>query len=201
MSDSLWPHGLKHARLPCPSLSPWICSKACPLSRWCYLAISSSATTFFFCPQSFPTESFPMSQFFASGGQSIRASASVFPMSIQGWFLLGVHMYTYANIHMYPCSLKLHIIFLELNIIGSIGPETQQSNNLHCLIYFLQYDPSIITLSHTNRRGKNIYITKKALMWRPPSSQASQYSALCHHHITDRCTYVLVWLTNLYAFF
>ena len=71
MSDSLWPHGLQHTRLPCPSLSPGICSNSCPLSRWCHTTILSSVTPFSPCPQSFPTSrSFPMSQLFASGGQS-----------------------------------------------------------------------------------------------------------------------------------
>ena len=77
MSDSLWPHGLQHARLPCPSPNPWVCSNSCPLSRWCHPTISSSVFPFFSCLQSFPpSEAFPMSQFFAWGGQSIGASAS-----------------------------------------------------------------------------------------------------------------------------
>ena len=91
MSDSLWPHELQYARIPCPSLSPGVSSNSCPLSQWCYLTISSSATPFSFCPQSFPASvSFPMRLLFASGGQSFRASASasVLPMTIQGWFPL-----------------------------------------------------------------------------------------------------------------
>ena len=77
MSNSLWPHGLQHARLPCPSLSPRVCSDSCSLSSWCYLTISSSTTLFSFCLQSLPASGpFPMSQFFASGGQSIGVSAS-----------------------------------------------------------------------------------------------------------------------------
>ena len=93
MPDSLRHHGLQHARLACPSLSPGICSDSCPLNRWCYLTISSSAALFFFCLQSFPaSESFPVNQLFTSGGQSIGdlASASVLPMNIQGWFALGL---------------------------------------------------------------------------------------------------------------
>ena len=92
MSDSLWPHGLQHARLSCPSLSPAVCSNSYPLNWWWYLTISSSATLFSFCIQSFPASgSFPMSHFFASGSQSIRASASpVLPMNIQDWFPLGL---------------------------------------------------------------------------------------------------------------
>ena len=88
----LRPHGLQHARLPYLSPTPVTCSNSCPLSRWCHPTISSSVIPFSSCLQSFPTSgSFPMSQFFASGGQSIRvsASASVVPMDIQDWFPLG----------------------------------------------------------------------------------------------------------------
>ena len=88
---TLWPHGLHYARIPCPSLSPGVCSNSCPLSQWCYLTISSSATLFSICLPSFPASgSFPMSQPFISGGQSFGASASVLPMNIQGWFVLGL---------------------------------------------------------------------------------------------------------------
>ena len=91
MSDSLWPHGLQHARLPCPSPTPKACSNSCPSSQWCHPTISSSVVPFFSCLQSFPaSRSFPMSQFFASGGQSIGVSASVVPMNIQDWFPLGL---------------------------------------------------------------------------------------------------------------
>ena len=92
-SNSLQPHELQHARLPCPSLSPGVCSDSCLLSQWCCLTISSSANPFSSCPQSFPaSESFPMSLLFASGGQSIGTSASttVLPMNVQGWFPLGL---------------------------------------------------------------------------------------------------------------
>ena len=85
--------GLQHARISHPSLSPGVCSNSCPLSQWRHPIISSSAALFSFCLQSCPaTGSFPMSQFLASGGQSIGvlASASVFPMNIQDWFPLGL---------------------------------------------------------------------------------------------------------------
>ena len=78
-------------RLPCPSLSPWVCSDSCPLSQWFYLTISSSAVPFSSCLQSFPASgSFLMSRLFMSGGQSIgaSASASVLPINIQDWFPL-----------------------------------------------------------------------------------------------------------------
>ena len=92
MSDSLQPHGLQHARPPCPSPTPRVYSNSCPLSPWCHPAISSSVIPFSSCLQSFPASgSFQISQFFTSGGQSIgvSASASVLPMNIQDWFPLG----------------------------------------------------------------------------------------------------------------
>ena len=90
MSSSLQPHELQHTRLPCPSLSPWVCSNSCPLSQWCHPTTSSSVVPFPSSLQFFPaSESFP-SQLFTSGGQNIRAStlASVLPMDIQGWLSL-----------------------------------------------------------------------------------------------------------------
>jgi len=92
MSDYLWPYGLQHARLPCPSPVTGACSDSCPLNWWCYPTISPSVVPFSSCLQSSPaSRSFPKSQFFASGGQSIgvSASASVLPMNIQDWFPLG----------------------------------------------------------------------------------------------------------------
>ena len=95
--DSLWPYGLQHARLPCPSLSPRAYSNPCPLSRWCHSTISSSVIPFSSCPQSFPSSgSFPVSLLFTSGGQSTGASASpsVLPVNIQGWFPLGLTVWS-----------------------------------------------------------------------------------------------------------
>ena len=86
MFDSLWPHESQHARTPCPSPTPGVHSDSHPSSRWCHPAISSSVVPFSSCPQSLPaSESFPMSQLFAWGGQSIgvSASASVLPMNTQ----------------------------------------------------------------------------------------------------------------------
>ena len=95
MSSSLWPHGLQHAMFSCPSPTPGAYSNSCPSSQWCHPAISSSATLFSFCLQSFPSsESFPLSWLFESSDQSIGASASaspsVLPMNIQDWFPLGL---------------------------------------------------------------------------------------------------------------
>ena len=98
--NSLWPHGLQHIRLLYSSLSPRVWSNSCLLSQWCHPTISSFATLFFSCPQSFPELwSFTMSRLFSSGGQSIAtsASASVLPTNIQGWFPLGLTDWS-------PCS-------------------------------------------------------------------------------------------------
>ena len=92
VSDFSRPQGLQHTRPPCPSPTPRVNSNSCPLSRWCHPTISSSVIPFSSCLQPFPaSRSFQMSQFFTSGGQSIRvsASSSVFPMNIQDWFPLG----------------------------------------------------------------------------------------------------------------
>ena len=100
MSDSLQPHGLQHTRFSCPSASPRVSSNSYPMSQWCHPTISSSVVPFFSCLQSFAASgSFPMSQLFASGGQSIRvsASASVLPMNIQDWFPLGLTGLIFLN--------------------------------------------------------------------------------------------------------
>ena len=92
VSDSLRPHESQHARSPCLSPTSGVHSNSCPSSRWCHPAISSSVVPFSSCPWSLPaSESFPMSQLFAWGGQSIgvSASASVLPMNTQDWSPLG----------------------------------------------------------------------------------------------------------------
>ena len=92
VSDSLGPHELQHTRPPCPSPTPRVHPNSCPLSRWYHPTISPSVFPFSSCPQSFPgSMSFPMSQLFASRGQSIgvSASASILPMSTQDWSPFG----------------------------------------------------------------------------------------------------------------
>ena len=92
VSNSLRPHEPQHASPPCPSPTPGVHPNPCPLSRWCHPTISFSLIPFSSCPQSFPASgSFPMSQLFASGGQSIGVSAltSVLPMNTQDWSPLG----------------------------------------------------------------------------------------------------------------
>ena len=92
VSNSLWLHELQHARTPCPSPTPGVHPKPCPLYQWCHPIISSSVIPFSSCPQSFPASgSFQMSQLFTSGGENIGvpASASVLPMNTQDWSSLG----------------------------------------------------------------------------------------------------------------
>ena len=106
VSYSLRPHGLQHARHPCPSSSPRACSNSCPSSQWCHPTIWSSLVPFSSCLQSFPaSKSFLMSQLFKSGGQNIgaSASASVFPVNIQDWFPVGM---TWS-----PCSPRDSQVF------------------------------------------------------------------------------------------
>ena len=130
----LWAHGLQHARLSCPSLSPGAYSNSCPLSQWCYLTISSSVFSFCFFLQSFPASgSFPVSQFFTSGGQSIRPSALVLPMNTQGWFPLGL-----TGV-LSPCSQGLSRVFSSTTIRKHQFFSTQPSlwSNSHICTWVL----------------------------------------------------------------
>ena len=98
VSDSLRPHESQHTRHPCPSPTPRVHSNSCPSSRWCHPAISSSVIPFSSCPQSLPAlGSFPRSQLFAWGGQSlgVSASASVLPMNTQDWAPLFIYFFIY----------------------------------------------------------------------------------------------------------
>ena len=116
VSNSLWPHELQHARFPCPSPTPRACSNSCPLIQWCYPTISTSLVPFSCCLQSFQAlGSFPVSQFFTSGGQSIgvSASASVLPMNTQDWFPLGYNIiYHHAfNFFLVPIRINIFVLF------------------------------------------------------------------------------------------
>ena len=146
MSDSLWPHGLQHARLLCPSPSPRACSNWCPLSWWCHPAISSSVIPFT-CLQSFPAlGSFLTSWLFTSGGQSIRTSASVLPMNIQDWFLLELTGWI---------SLQ------------SKGLSRVFSNTTVQMHQFFSTQPSLWSNSHIHNMttGKTIALTRQTLCW------------------------------------
>ena len=101
VSYFLRPHGLQHARLPWPSLSPTVCPNSCPLSQWCHLTISSTVVPFSSCLQSFPVSgSFPMSRLFASGGQSF----SISPSNEHSWLV----SFRMANLYSY---FKSHLLY------------------------------------------------------------------------------------------
>ena len=125
MSNSLWLHGLQHAKLLCPSLSPRTCSNSCASSQWCNSTISSSVVPFSSCPQSFPASgSFPTSWLFTSGGQTIgaSASASVLPMNIQGLVFNKNHFISYLFfskcLFSIPC---FYLFFQQMTYSSTIG--------------------------------------------------------------------------------
>ena len=121
VSHSLRSHESQHARPPCPSPTLGVHSDSRPSSPWCHPAISSSVVSFPSCPQSFPASgSFPMSQLFAWGGQSIgvSASASVLPMNIQDWFRLGLTgLISLQSIY----YMRFQYWYLLLEVISALG--------------------------------------------------------------------------------
>ena len=152
MSNSLQPHGLQYAKLPCPSPTPRACSNSSPSSQWCHPTISSSVVSFSSCLQSFPASgSFPRSHFFASRGQSIGVSASalVLSMNIQDWFPLGLIGLISLPDFTFTCSIESSLLLkfsrtpqlkginsLELSLVGSHQkkiPKPQQ-NGRRCTI-------------------------------------------------------------------
>ena len=151
MSDSLRPHGLQHARLLCPSPTPRAYSNSCPARRWCHPIISSFVVPFSSCLQSFPASgSFPMSRFFASGGQSVgvSASASVLPMNIQDWFPLGLTDWISLQSKWLSRVLQHH---------------SSKASILWCSSFF------IVQLSHPYMTtGKTVALTKRTFVgWNP----------------------------------
>ena len=132
MSDSLQPHGLQHARPPCPLPNLTVYSDSCPLSRWCHPTISFSVIPFSSRLWSFPaSRSFPMNQFFESGGQStgVSASASVLPMNIQNWFPLG---WTGGS----PCCPR----------DSQESSPTPQFKSINSLVLSFLYGPTLISI-------------------------------------------------------
>ena len=147
ISDTLQPHGLQHTRLPCPSLSPWVCSNSYPLSQWCHPTISSSVIPFSSWPQSFPASwSFPVSWLFPSGGQRIGTltSASVLPMNIQAWF---------------PLGLTGLVSLLSMGLSRIFSNTTVQSIN--SLALSLHYGPNLTSILTSITTGKSIDL----IMW------------------------------------
>ena len=132
VSNSVQPHDLQHARVPCPSPASRVCSSSCPLSWWCHSIISSSVMSFSSCLQFFSASgSFPVSQLFTSGGQSIGvlASTSVLPMNIQRWFPLGLTglislrskgLKSLLQHHSSKSSILLYLAFSNIPTLTSI---------------------------------------------------------------------------------
>ena len=148
VSNSLRPHGLQHARLPCPSPTPKACSNSYPSNWWYHPTISSSVILFSSYLQSFPAwGSFPMCRFFSSGGQSIGASALVLPMNIQDWFPLGWAGF----ISLQSKSLLQH-------------PSLNTSILCHSTFFIIQ-------LSHPYMiAGKTIALTRQSFVGKHPSN-------------------------------
>ena len=152
MSDSLQPDGLQHARLPCPLPTLRACSNSCPSNQWCHTTISSSVSPFS-CLHSFPASgSFPMSQFFTSGGQSIRAlaSASVLPLnqfsSVQSLSCVRLFATPWITAHQASLSITNFWSSLRLTSIKSVMP----SSHLilcHPLLLLPSIPPSIRVFS------------------------------------------------------
>ena len=181
MSDSLQPHGLQHARPPCPSPTPWVCSNSCPLSQWCHPTISTSVIHYS-CLQSCPASgSFPMSQFFASDGQGIGASAtaSVLSMNIQNWFPLGLTGWISLQ------SKGLSRVFSNTTAKASI---------LQCSAFFkVQLSHPYLTI------GKTIALTKWTIVGKVMSLH---FNMLCRLVITflPRSKHLLIsWLQSPFA--
>ena len=143
MSNSLWLHGLQHTMLPCPSPAPRACSNTCPSSQWYHPIVSSFVIPVSSCLQSFlASGSFLMSQLFASGSQSIGASASIsiLPMNIQGWFPLGLDCFDLLAVQGTLKSLLRH--------------HNSKASILQCSAFFM------VQLSHPYMTtGKTIALT------------------------------------------
>ena len=131
MSDSLWPHELQHARPRCRSPTSRVYPNSCPSSRWCHPAVSSSVVPFSSCPQSLPpSESFPMSQLFALGGQSIGVSASsVLPMNTQDWSPL--EWTSWISLQSQGLSRVLSNTTVQKHQFFGTQPSSQSNSHIH----------------------------------------------------------------------
>ena len=183
MSNSLRPHGLQHARPPCPSPTPRVYSNSCPLSLWCHPTISSSVVPFSSCLQSFPASgSFQISQFFASGGQSIgvSASASVLPMNIQDWFPL---------------------VWTSLISLKSKGLSRVFYNTLSSKASILRHSVFfIVQLSHPYmNNGKTIALTRQTFVGKLMSLLFNKLSRLVITFIPRSKCLLISWLQALSA--
>ena len=179
MSDSLWPSGLQHSRPPSPSPTPGTYSNSCPLSQWFHRTISSSVVPFSSQLQSSPSsESFQMSQFFTSGGQSIGVSAlvSVLPMNIQDWFPLGLMSW----------------IFLQSKRLSSLlQHHSSKASILQHSAFF------IVQLSHPYMTtGKTIALTRRTFVGKVMSLLFNMLSWLVITFLPRSKHLVISWLQS-----
>ena len=182
MSDTLWPSGLQHARLPYPLPTPWVYSNSRPLSWWCHPTISSSVILFSSSLQSFPASgSFQMSQLFSSDGQSfgVLASASALPMNIQDWFTLGWTSW---------------IFLLFKGLSGSWGflqHHSPKASILHCSAFF------IVQLSHPYKTtGKTIALTGWTFVGQVMSLLYNMLSRLVISFLPRSKPLLILWLQS-----
>ena len=159
MFDSLWPHGLQHARPPCPSPTAGVNSNSCPLRRWCHPTILSSVIPFSSCPQSFTASgSFQMSQLFASGGQSIGVSASsVLPVNIQDWS---------------PIGLTGLISLQSKGLKSCLQYHSSKASILHSALFIVQHSHPYMTT------GKTIALTRQTFFGKVMSLLLNMLSRL-----------------------
>ena len=185
MSDSLQPHGLQHARLPCPSLTPEACANSCPLSRWCHPTISSSVIPFSSYLQSFPASgSFPMNQFFASGSQSVGASApaSVLPMTI--------HWTEYSGLISFRMDW-LDLLAVQETLKSLLQHHSSKSSILWRSAFF------IVQLSYPYMTtGKTIPLTRRTFVGKVMSLLFTMLPNLVIAFLTRSKRLLILWLQS-----
>jgi len=174
-------HGLHHARLPCPSPNPGAYSNSCPLSRWCHPTISSSVIPFSSCLHSFPASwSFPISQFFASGDQSIGVSASVLPMNIQDWFPLRMDW--------------LDLLAVQGTLKSLLQHHSSKASILQCSVFFR------VQLSHPYMTtGKPIALTRWTFVGKVMSLLFNMLSRLVITFLSRSKCILISWLQSTSA--
>ena len=179
MSDSLRPHGLQHARLPCLSPTHGVYWNSCPLSQWYHPTISSSVVPYSCCLQFFlASRSFPMGQIFASSGQSIgaSASASVLPMNIQDWFPLGWTGW---------------ILAVQGTLKSLLQHHSSKASILLCSAFFM------VQLSHPSMTtGKTIALTRRTFVGKVMSLLFNMLSSLVTAFLPRSKSLLISWLQS-----
>ena len=226
VSNSLWTHELQHARLPCPSATPRTYSNSCPLSQWCHPTISSSVVPFSSHLQSFlASGSFPISQFFESGGQSIgvSASTSVLPMDIQDWFFFRMDWLDFLAVQGTLGSLLEHysskssILQLSAFFIVQLSQPYMTTGKTIALtrqtfvgqvmsLLFNMLSKLVITFLP---RSKRLLIS---WLWSPPTvileppkiksvTASTVFSSICHEVMGPDALILVFWMLSLKSTF